>query len=315
LNTCTAQSTLQQDVEMTCNPRVPQTTPGQVTVYEENTACGQCLEIALKDGQEQDRLERSMWSSSPARVRQPIDSMYAQMIGTIETCGLAYCKACVLTNVTQKSLVSTEANCIEREMTVTNVQANVSKLLQQQFLNNQDVLSATAQKLGIEGVENVSNTIASQISTVVNNTFLFNLQQLINQSQVITLKSATSTNLNNITQSSVLNVVQQAVTENHVSTSAYAESVFEDIALVINQQNTLNEVGEVVFKSTTTFTQAMDSAVGLVMLATLILLGVVVAGVAGFILYRRIKRGVELKQKLQRATELHDATDPAFQDF
>ena len=84
INECFIDATLEQDVEMTCTPRVEQTDLPNVTVFEENEACGVCMENALKDAQAQNKLERAMWVQSPARVRQPINAMYAQMIETIE---------------------------------------------------------------------------------------------------------------------------------------------------------------------------------------------------------------------------------------
>ena len=199
-------------------------------------------------------------------------------------------------------------------MTESRVQANVSTLLQEQFLNNQDVMSAAMQSLGIQGVQSLSDTIANQISTVVTSSFLSALRQQIALSQVITVKSSTTTSVNNVTQSSILNIVQQTVSKNKVSTSAYAESVFNDISNLVNQQNTLDEVGNVVFKATTTFTKAIDSSVGMVMMAVLVLLGVVVAAIVGFIIYRRVQRAIDLAKNLERSTTLPTETSP-FQQF
>ena len=301
---CFSETKLEQNIEITCDPKVVQDKLPDITVYEENPACLACMESILQDANTQDDMERIMWNSSPATVRQPINTMYAKMIGGIEECGLGYCKACVMTNVTQQNIVSASEGCISTFMTQASVQANVSTILQQQFLNNQDVMSGAMQTLGIQGVKELSDHISSNIATVVNTSFLQAVHQSISQSQIITIKSATTTRLSHVTQSSILNITQQLVTQNHVATSTYAESVYAQIAAITNQQNTLDELGNVVFSSTTTFTAAIDSAVGMVMMAVLALLGVVVVAIIGFILYKRFKRGVELVGTLNRSKEL-----------
>jgi hypothetical protein len=307
---CNVNANLQQDINIKCVPVVP-----DGTVYEENAACGQCLKNILLDNESQNELERSMWANSPAEVRQPIDTMYESLLVNMESCGLTYCKACVLLNVTQQNIFEATSVCMSRNMTQTNVKTNISTILQQTFLNNQDVLSGAAQTLGAQGVNTLSTNISNTISSVVTNEFLADLRTSISTSQVIQLTNTTSTTLNKITQSSILNVTSKFVTDRSVATNSYSNEVFDQISLIANQQNTLNEVGEVVFKSTVTFTKAIDSSIGKIMIAVLIILGLVVFSIICYIIYKSFIKTIVAGIEVNKHDELSRHKLSAFEQF
>jgi hypothetical protein len=291
VSNCFISQSAEQSIRIRCKPKLSENT----TCYEENFACGQCINN-IKLGQEyQNQLERNLWSSSPATVRQSIDNFYQSLLDQMNACGLTYCKACVLSNITQINVTEADAECISNSMTQTNIKSNISSLVKQQLLNNQDVLSGAAQTLGIQDLESLSEVISSNISTVVNQQFIQDLQQIIKQSQIIEILSETSIKLSNVSQTSVATVTQKFVSDQRVALNAFSQETFDSISKIAQSQNTLNDIGNVVIDSSISFVKAIDSAVGKVTLALVILLGVVVLAIIGYLIYTNVNRLV-LKQ-------------------
>jgi hypothetical protein len=299
INNCFVDQVAKQLVRIKCKPKLPE----GVTVYEENFACGNCIDNIKNSANYQNNLQRNLWKSSPASVRQPIDTFYQGLLDQMEGCGLIYCKSCALNNVTQLNLINSDAECIETSMTKVNIQSNLTTLLQQQLLSNQDLLSSAATTLGIQNVQTLSEFISSNISTVVNDQFITDLRQTLKQSQIVELISDSSVSLSNISQSSVITVTTKFVSDAHVATMAFAQETFDSIAQLAQSQNTLNDVGNVVIDSSVGFLKAMDTAVGEITLAIVVLLGVVVLGVVGFLAYQNIKRVVDERTKRKLITD------------
>ncbi len=286
ISNCFAFQTAQQEVRVRCRPILP---TGE-EVYEANPACGQCIQNVLLDFQQQDSLERAAWNPpQSATVRQPIDKYYATLKSNIETCGLTYCKACVLSNITQMNIVSATDECVTTFMTQANIQNNISTLVQQQLLNNQDVLAGVAQTLGSNEMTTLTDKISQNIVSVTNSEFLQDLRTTLEASQIIELVTSDSVTLANISQASAITVTQSFVDANNVAINAFGEETFTAIANIVNQQTTINDVGEAVFKATLSFANAVDSSVGIVMLAMIALLGVTLLGILGYAAYREIR--------------------------
>lgn len=292
ISNCFVNQVAQQNTRIKCRPKLPE----GVTVYEENLACGQCIENTLLDFQQQNALEQAMWANSPATVRQPIDQYYSSLIQSLESCGLSYCKACVLTNITQMNIVQSNATCISTFMNRTNIQANISNLLQQQFLNNQDILSGAAQTLGNSNLLSLSDQIASNLMTVVNDDFIQDLQATLESSQVIELISDTTVKLSNVSQSSITTVTQSFVDDNNVATNTFSQEIFDAISQISNQQTTLDSVGKAIFQSSVTFVSAISSSVGIVMFATIGVLLFVVVVIISYLVYRKIQESAAQKK-------------------
>ncbi len=289
ISNCFADQIALQNTRIKCKPRVPE----DITVFEANAACGQCIQNILLASQRQNEMERILWTNTnPAQVRLPIDQYYASIIQEAESCGLSYCKACVLTDITQMNIVQSTDQCISTFMTNTNIQSNLTTLIQQQFLNNQDVLAAAAQVFASKDVSDLTDTVTNNLMAVVNTQFLEDLQKDIQTSQIIQLTSDTQVSLSHVSQSSISVVAQKFVDDNNVAVMAFGEEIFSAMANIVTQQNTLNSVGQAIFQSTLTFTSAINSSVGLVMFAMIIVLGVTVLAILGFLIYTRIQGGI-----------------------
>jgi hypothetical protein len=299
INNCFISQVAEQSVRIKCKPNIDP----NLTCYEENATCANCIDNILQSQIYQNNLERALWSSSPASVRLPINTMYQNLFGQMEACGLTYCKACVLNDVTQINLIQSTAECIESSMTTTNITNNLNTLIQQQLLQNQDVLSGASQTLGIPDLQKLSETISNNIMTVVNNKFITDLRANLSTTQAIELISDTSITLGNISQSTILTQTEKFVSSNQVALSAFTQETFQSISDIAQSQNTLNEVGQLVIQSSLSFLDSLNSAVSMVTLSIIVLLSVVVLGIIGFLMYGAIKKEVEKRTETELKKE------------
>ena len=233
----------------------------------------------------------------------------------MENCGLAYCKACVLINVTQRNIISSRTSCISNSMNNYNVNLNLTSMLQSQFLSNKDVLSAAVSEFGIADVNDLSKDISSSITQLIDNEFLSELQSTIANSQVIKLTNTTSSTFNNVTQSSIQHITEKFVTDKNIATSAIADSTFQNISNTVNDSNTLDSLGNVVFKSTITFVSAINSSVGMIMIAILIVLGLIVGSIISYILYQSFKNVVHDTAIVANQSRLNITKLSTFEQF
>lgn len=313
LTYCTQIAETWQDINITCNPVLP---AGQV--YEGNLACGQCVTDVFEGMLAQHALERKLWiDADPASigVRLDINSEYTLLMGRVGTCGVVACKACTLANVSQSNILTAESSCYDTLTDTTQFKSNLGALVQQQLLNNQDVLAGVAKALGDNNVTNLTQTIVTSIATQVTETFLQNFVQLLKSTQILTLNTVGSFSGNGIAQINTYQVAVQYVSDQNVVTNALGSSVFDIIQQVAEQQNTLNDVGTLVFQSTIGFGQALDNVVGQVMVATLALLAVVVLGILGYAGYRFVRRSAAEAARVASEVELSSLQKAAFQQF
>lgn len=307
---CGSNEVATQEIHLTCNPDVP---TGEV--YEQNVSCNTCNEAVFEGMLAQHALERKMWAQgAEVKVRLPINQEYALMMGRIGTCGVNTCKACSLANVTQSSILNGSSTCYDQLRSKTNFSANMTSLVQEQLLNNQDVLSGVAQALGAQGVNKLTETIVNQINSTVTDRFLDEVVLEMKAKQDITIDGS-STTVTNISQYSAFNIALKQVTENDIATKSISDAVFSTVAEVANQQNTLNDIGEVVFEATVDFTKAIDNTVGQIMISVLVVLGVTVSAIIGYAIYKAVKKGVTEAEALHRKASLQNVTKSTFTQF
>jgi hypothetical protein len=313
VNSCTAEAQVDQQISITCRPTGLE---ANTQVYEENSACRQCYESVFNGMMAQHVLERKVWADGgTVMVRTPINEEYELMISRMQLCGVNTCKACALSNVTQANIIQSNTSCQNTMSNKDTFSTNLSSLVNEQLLNNQDVLSGVASAFGAKGVSDLTEQIVNQISTTVTQNFLTNTVNKMASSQVIILDSGTSTQFNNMTQYSSYNVALSEVTTNNIVTNAISDSVFATVAEIANQQNTLNDVGEVLFQSSVDFVTAINNVVGQVMIAVLVVLGCVVAFIIGYAIYKVVKKTAVSAATLAKKIELQRASLGALDQF
>lgn len=313
LTFCTQISETWQQLNIKCDPAL---NPGEV--YEGNYACGVCVKDVFEGMLAQHALERKMWdrdNPSDIGVRLDINSEYTLLMGRVGTCGMVACKACTLANISQSNILANNSNCYTTLTDTTQFQSNLSGLLKQQLVNNQDVLAGVARVFSNNNVSTITQDITNRISTQVNSTFLNNFVSRLQNTQIITLDSNSGFSARNIAQINSFQIAVQYVAENNVVTNSISDSAFDLIAQVANEQNTLNDVGTLTFEATVGFQQAISNVVGQVMIATLVLLGVVVLVILCYAGYRFIKKQVVRAENTKTEQDLTLIQKSAFQQF
>lgn len=313
LTYCTELAETWQDINITCLPDLPE---GQV--YEGNKACGQCIESVFTGMLAQHAMERKMWQNSnpdAVRVRLDINSEYTLLLGRTGTCGMVACKACTLANVSQNNILTANSSCYDTMTDATQFESNLGSLVQQQLLNNQDVLAGVAKVFGNSDVSSLTQTIVNKIASQVTTNFLQNFVESLKTTQIINITSNGGFSGNGIAQINTFQLAVQFVSTKNVAEQALGSSVFEVIQQVADEQNTLNDVGTLVFQSTVGFSAAINNVVGQVMIATLALLGVVVVAILCYAGYKFIKKSAVEASRVASEVELSNLQKAAFQQF
>lgn len=313
LNYCTQVADTWQSINITCNPVMP---AGEV--YEGNKACGTCVEDVFLGMLNQHQLERKQWdreTPTDIGVRLDINSEYTLLMGRVGTCGLVSCKACTLANVSQNNILTVDSSCYSTLTNTTFFQANLSSLVQQQLLNNQDVLAGVAKAFGNNDVSTLTEDITNRISSQVNENFLQEFVNQLKSTQIININSTGSFSGNGIAQINIFQLATQYVQDQSVITNSLPSEMFTMIEQVANEQNTLNDVGTLTFEATVGFTAALSNVVGQVMIATLALLGVVVVAIVAYAGYKFIRKTSQAAAQVASEVELTRLQKAALVEF
>jgi len=291
-----------QIITLTCDPNVQDL---EGAVYEANSSCGTCLSSVYGSFRYQHQLEEMQWQKDPkaAKVRLPFDTELAEFNERVEACGLGPCKACSMVNVTQNNIISANASWIQNFQVTDTLKTNMTNIITQQLTQNQDVLAGVAQAFGNKDVATVSERL---MNTITSNNFESTLQksiQSLSNSQTISINDDGGSSIRNFTQTTILTAVMNAMDQNNIVLNNIGTEVLNTIEQVVQQQNTLNDFGEVVFESSVTLTQAVDNIVGRVMIASLIALGLVVSTIFIYLFYKAIRRGIEDAEEISRVEE------------
>ncbi len=314
INQCSSSDISVQAITIKCLPTGSE-------VYENNSSCKNCFTEVFNGVLAQHQLERKLWSEGKeARVRLPIDQEYVLTMGRLGSCGIISCKACPLVNVSQANILRNDQasggeTCIQKMKDKNLFLSNLGTLIKQQLVNNQDVLAGVAQAFADKDVTSLSEKITNQISSNVSENFLNSVVQEMETSQIIQLNTGSSTTFRNLSQYSCFNVALESVTESEIAQKSISDAVFSEIATVINKQNTLNDVGEVVFEATVGFTEAISNVVGKVMLAVLALLGSVTLAIVGYGIYKTVSTSARAAERLHLLSERNQARVASINQF
>lgn len=327
INDCNSSATIEQLLAIGCNPDISEfkiakqcvdtndefipncssdTIP--VTVYEENKNCANCLQGIFDSIAYQGQLERHVWirDKDKSQVRSDINDVVKKMSENIKGCGMTSCKACTLSNISQKNIITLNQDCFNQTKLKSSVQENLSGLLQEQLASNKDVISAISEALQSNDIQKISTKLSTSITTNINDSFYSSLESKITQSQIISSNycnesllngdcpNNNSSNINGLTQYSLTSIIAQQVQENNIIQNAKLDSLFNDIIAILDKNNTLDSLGDIVFESTITFVSAFTSVIGKIMIIMGIILGTIVLVLICLGIYRLVKR---VKQK------------------
>ena len=139
------------------------------------------------------QLQRDLLSTNPT-ILLPINKEYETLMYKLSLCGLRHCKACVLTNTTQSSILGSSdraitVDCLSQMTNTIQFATDFSATLNQVLTENVDVLNAVAQAVGgADPVNKVTQEVVSRTTQIVNQDFLSQVLSRIQNVQTITLR-------------------------------------------------------------------------------------------------------------------------------
>lgn len=284
-----SQTVSSQSLTVKCNP----TLTGGLKVYEDNASCTSCLSGVIDGWKQQHRLEKDLITQdgASAKVRTPIDQEYASIAERISNCGLSSCKACALNNVTQTSAISTSSIVKDGKQLKQSFSTNLRSNLKQTFNQNRDILTAAVSTFqNNDDLDSLTDTISNNIENQVTENFLTQVSSTVSNHQTIQVVSTGSTDVSFLDQNAVFDIVLQQVNAAQIVTKAFSKSTLDQFASVVNDDSTLNELGEFVSKSFKSTSTAIDNIAGRIFIGAIIGLGAVLLVVLSVFAYMYYKR-------------------------
>jgi len=282
-----------QEITMSCSPDVSQLNgAGQTApaVYEDSEACRACQAAVFEGLRQQHALEEAQWNTSLPKVRLPIDSEARMLVYRLRDC-MYVCKACVLTDVTQNQLIDVKSLQSFSYSASVGFKAHLSDNLRATLLSSQDSLSSLADHLGINGsVENLTTRVTSLINEKSLNRIVHSVGNDLNNSQVLSLKGS-SYLAQSVTQNQTLHALMTALSSDTTWLTAGANSTIEELAKLVQKQNTLDDAGQLIVVTVTTLADTLSSLVGKIFYSIVGLIGLVALALAGYVLYHVVKQG------------------------
>lgn len=226
--------------------------PDPSVIYEENEVCKACYEDNFKGMLLHHQLQRDLLSTNPT-ILLPINKEYETLMYKLSLCGLRHCKACVLTNTTQSSILGSSdraitVDCLSQMTNTIQFATDFSATLNQVLTENVDVLNAVAQAVGgADPVNKVTQEVVSRTTQIVNQDFLSQVLSRIQNVQTITLRMSDGI-INGNTQESVYNSISQQVTENSLATQILSDQLLTTLTTILNQQTSLSSIGDMIYE-------------------------------------------------------------------
>ena len=309
---CNADAMSSQMIDVNCQPPLSDPT----VPYESNQGCIDCMDNVLASRKSYYAFQKELWESgkmSPG-VRKPIDEDFQQVISEMISCGMNNCKACVVHDLSQKTVIQSVIGCKAFNNVSNTINQKLMASVTQKLTNNQDMLSSIAQMLGSSSTQQVATNITNRISSKLTTTVIANITQQISSQQTIniTFSSGTATGLS---QQSAYHSVSQYLGKTGIFNNIFSDAEFKDIQTIYNKQNTIDSLGNVAVKSLRAIEKLLKSTMGQVMMFVLILSGVITFGIIVFIIVKQVKRH-ERKKLKHDANQLKAAqTLPEFEQF
>lgn len=299
---CINNANSSQVVNLSCDPVL---TNGE-DVFESNAACTACMTSVFEGMYSHHDIQRNTWKKDPVpssvEVTTSIDNEYKALQERLKMCGVSQCKACALSNVSQYNVINQTSGCYANISNTSAVENNLSVLIKQQLLSNQDVLSGVASTFSNPNVTSLTQDLTSRMMTVTSQSFLDEVAAKLQTSQVIQVSSSSSVTANNLTQFSAFTIISEEVNNADIATKAIGEANFDLIAASVLENSSLDSLGQVLFKATTTFASTFDSILGKVLLAVMIGLVSMIAFILGYIIWKaasKVKQ-VVVKRNVKR---------------
>lgn len=295
---CNSANLLNQDLEVTCRPSaVTRTEDGTVLdTYEENKSCTDGMHAILNGMIYQFGtdttvgLEEVYWKDHEVKVRTKYDQQMQDLLDRYTAIGTSNCKACLIDDVTQSSMLSSESNCYSTDTYNESFKSQVGEAVTQQLIMNQDVLNGAIKSLEKPGVKEISEDISSKIAQNITQNFMDDLSNTLSNLEVISINSQTAIKGNQLTQHSAFSIVMKKVTEQDLATKILTDQQWSIMGTEIDNHQELDEIGQAIFKTTINFAHTIDNTAGYVLIGVASFMGLLILIIMGHSIYKIIER-------------------------
>jgi hypothetical protein len=288
---CTVSESANQSLEFNCDPYHNSVNVGDI--YENNSTCENCFKRELEARQNYYALQESLWKNDGnAKVNLNIVTDYKDFYGKMIACG-QFCKACNFEDISQFTVFKATTDCQAINNIKTQMSQKLTALIQQKLSNNQDALSPLAQMLGAKSSQEVVQNLTSRMSVLLSDTVIDKMNSKINQNQSTKFFQQGGDSTYGIHQKSVVKNITSFLSSNNITDKIFQQQEWEQLQTLMNQQNTIDEVGKTVSKIATEASKIIDNIVGKLMIFILVLTGLIVFSITFMLLIRYIKRKTE----------------------
>ena len=299
----------QQTIDIECNPQL--TDPN--SVYEANDACETCMSNVVSAQLGYYTLQQEAWRTRPAAVEKPIDADFQNVINEFVICTTQTCKFCYAQNVSQTNIIKSTQGCNAFNQVKNSLTQKLTAAVSQKLTNNQDMLSPLATMLGASSYSDVVTNVTNRISALITDNVISNIQLSINSQQTLTLNAGGS--FSGLTQYSAQTVAQNYLSKTDLMNNIFSDSQWKTLQDLVNDQNTIDSLGNVVTKSVSALSQLLTNIVGKVVLFVLILVAVVFVGIVIYVITQAVRK--DLKKQHDKDVVLKTQAEqlPAFETF
>lgn len=306
---CNTQNIGTQTINIDCHPVLS----NPDAVYEANDACRTCIDNIVMAQAAYYQTQREAWNSRPATVVKPIDSDFQNVINAFVVCTTQRCKACDVQNVSLSSVISSTLGCNAFNNVKNSLTQKLTSAVSQSLTNNQDMLAPLAEMLGASSYSDVVYNITNRISAQITDNVISNVQQTLNANQSVTFNS--STTANGITQKSALNSVVSYLQKTQIMNNIFSDSEWKALQDLVNDQNTIGDVGNTVTKAVGYLSRMLTDVVGKVVLFVLILVGVIFLGIVIYIITQAVRKSLKKQHDKNIQEKAQAEALPAFERF
>lgn len=279
-SSCNVGATATQAIDIQCQPTV--TNPSGV--YEMSTNCQSCLNQVRENSLGYYQRQRELWNGTQAPgVRKPIDADYQQIITAMVECNRA-CKACVVEDVSQRTLIKQVTTCEAFNNVRNSLNQKLAANITQKLTNNQDWLSGFASLLGHGSTQSLVNDLTLRVSDRLTDNVISDVQSQISQTQTVSFVERGTDTLfqSGLSQQSALHSVQTWIQKNNIMNNLLTEAEFNTLQNLVNNQNTINTLGNTVVKAVGYLSKLVNNVAGRVLLFVVITVACIIGAVIVF---------------------------------
>jgi len=310
---CNSGVNSQQTIKIQCDPG--QFVDDNINEYavELSDGCRKCYSSVVEDRLSYYALQKAEWDRE-VTIKKPIDLDFRQAINEFVACGRGPCKACHIEDLNQDSLVKSIIGC----QGANNIQNQLTQQLMtsvtQQLTNNQDMLSGLADILGGGSTQNIIMNVTNRISSRVTENVVNNIKQQISTQQTMNITMSNGS-VKGISQNSAIHSVTTFFEKTGIFNTILSDEQWKTLESLVNNQNTIGELGGLGVGTVSTFSKMMKSIVGKVLLFVIVMVCVLFVLIVIYVITNFARKEIAEHEESLLKGELATQQDLALEEY